>query len=338
MTAGRLPTVVVQTRRALVVAAAAALTGPRAWSAGTPKRIGLFTFPQLGTKPGAFSGFDIFFAGMRALGYEEGRDYVVVWKVTESTPEAFAVAAKEMAASGVDVVVTFTSTSTDALKNATSTIPIVFAGLNDPVRSGLVASLARPGGNITGFSAQNEEVSGRRVQLLRELLPSMESLAVLWTRDDITHGPELKLIESAARNIGVQVRLIEVRKIDDIESAFEQLQRLRPSAVLHLSAVGHTGPVLSALFGAAARARLPTLGSTRAEAAWGALLSYGADLDDLYRRRTAYVDLIMKGAKPADLPVQQPTKFEFIINLKTANELGVQIPIGLLGRADDIIR
>ena len=327
-----------QTRRALIFATAVVATSPRAWSADKPKRIGIFTQPHLGTKPGVFSGFDIFFAEMRALGYEEGKDYVVVWKVTEVSPEALTVAAREMVASGVDVIVTFSSVGTVAAKSATNTIPIVFAGLNDPVRSGLVASLARPGGNVTGFSAQNEELSSKRIDVFRQLLPAMDSLAVVWTRNDFTHGPELKLLESASRSVGVEVRPTEVRGFAEIDPTFEQLQRLRPSAVLILYSVWQDTSAIKALFGAASRALLPSMGANRLAAANGALLAYGADYDDLYRRRTAYVDRILKGANPADLPVQQPTKFDLIVNLKTAAAIRVRIPNDLLLRADDVIQ
>ena len=324
------------TRRRVMILAVAAVAAGRAWPAAKPRRIGLLAFAPR-PKPGVVPLFDGFLAGMRELGYEEDRDFTMEWKVTEGKPERYASAAAELVASRVDLILCFASPAALAAKSATSTIPIVFAGLNDPVTSGLVPSLARPGGNLTGLSGVDDELHGKRLSLLRELLPAVSNVVVLWSPDVVVHRHEVAQIETLARGLAIQVRPVELRRVEDVGPVFEQLERPRPGAVLVPAAAWHAYHS-AALFAAATRARLPAIGTERFHAVGGALLTYGADLADLARRAAGYVDKIFKGAKPADLPIQQPTKYDLLINLKTADAIGVTIPKDLLLRADEVIR
>jgi putative tryptophan/tyrosine transport system substrate-binding protein len=237
----------------------------------------------------------------------------------------------------VDLILASHSAAAFAAKHATSTIPIVITGLNDPVANGLVPSLSRPGGNITGFTSDDDELHSKRVGLLRELLPATRTVVVLWSPEAVVHRYEVEQIEAAAHKLAIQVRPIELRRPEDVGPVFEQLERLRPDAVFvpGMAWHAHQGAVL---FTAAAKARLPTIGAERFHVAAGALLTYGADQGDVWRRSAGYVDKIFKGAKPADLPIQRPTKFELLINMKTADAIGVSIPKLLLQRADEVIR
>ena len=224
-----------------------------------------------------------------------------------------------------------------AAKSATRSIPIVFCGVSDPVVSGLVPSLARPGGNLTGLANIDDELAGKRLGLLHELLPAVDTVAVLWNPDALIHGPEVAQIEAAARSRGLSARAIELRRPEDVGSVFERLKSLRPGAVLVLASTWH--PFHGALiFSTATAVRLPTVGAERYHATGGALLTYGANFADLSNRAAGYVDKIFKGAKPADLPIERPLRYDLLINMKTAEALGIRIPEVLLLRADEVIR
>jgi putative ABC transport system substrate-binding protein len=240
-------------------------------------------------------------------------------------------------ADGVDLFVCFTTAAAMAAKRATSTIPIVFSGVSDPVTSGLVPSLARPGGNLTGLSAVDDELHGKRLELLRELLPQAREVAVLWMPDLVVHRNELTQIEALAPRLGIRIRRVELNRVEDIAAVIPPLGRTRTDALFILPAPWHVYSSAE-LVTAATQARLPTIGVERYHHAGGALLTYGADIAALARRAAGYVDRIFKGAKPADLPVQQPQKFELLINLKTALALGVAVPSSLLSRADEVVR
>ena len=224
-----------------------------------------------------------------------------------------------------------------AAKRATSAIPIVFSGVSDPVTSGLVTSLARPGGNLTGLSAVDDELHGKRFELLRELLPQAREVAVLWMPDLVVNRNELTQIEALAPRLGIRIRRVELNRVEDIAAVIPPLGRTRTDALFILPAPWHVYSSAE-LVAAATQARLPSIGAERYHHAGGALLTYGADIAALARRAAGYVDRIFKGAKPADLPVQQPQKFELLINLKTALALGVAVPGSLLMRADEVVR
>jgi putative ABC transport system substrate-binding protein len=322
-------------RRLIVFGASAGIAlGVR--PADRPRRIGYLSyFPR--PSPGVVPLFDAFFAGMREQGYEEGRDYVMDWRHTGGKPEGFDANAVALVADGVDMFWCVTTVAATAAKRATSTIPIVFSGVSDPVTSGLVPSLARPGGNLTGLSAVDDELHGKRLELLRELLPRAREVAVLWMPLVASHRTELAQIEALAPRLGIRIRRVELNRVEDIAAVIPPLGRTRTDALFILPAPWHVYSSAE-LVAAATQARLPTIGAERYHHVGGALLTYGVDLAALTRRAAGYVDRIFKGAKPADLPVQQPQEFELLINLKTALALGVAVPSSLLSRADEVVR
>lgn len=322
-------------RRLIVLGAAAGVT-VGVWPVARPRRIGfLAVFPR--PSPGVAPQLDAFFAGMREQGYEEGRDYVMDWRHTGGKPEALDAHAVALVADGVDLFLCLTTAAATAAKRATSTIPIVFSGLSDPVTSGLVPSLARPGGNLTGLSAVDDELHGKRLELLRELLPQAREVAVLWMPDLVVNRNELTQIEALAPRLGIRIRRVELNRVEDIAAVIPPLGRTPTDALFMLPAPWHVFSSAE-LVAAATQARLPSIGVERYHHVGGALLTYGADLAAQARRAAGYIDRIFKGAKPADLPVQQPHKFELLINLKTALALGVAVPSSLLSRADEVVR
>jgi putative ABC transport system substrate-binding protein len=288
--------------RRLIVLGAAAGVAVGVWPADRPRRIGYLSFfPR--PSPGVVPIFDAFFAGMREQGYEEGRDYVMDWRHTGGKPEGFDANAVALVADGVDLFWCVTTVAAMAAKRATSTIPIVFSGVSDPVTSGLVPSLARPGGNLTGLSAVDDELHGKRLELLRELLPQAREVAVLWMPDMVTNRYELTQIEALAPRLGIRIRRVELNRVEDIVAVIPSLGRTPTDALFILPAGWHVYSSAE-LVAAATQARLPSIGAERYHHARGALLTYGADIAPLARRAAGYVDRIFKGAKPGELPVQ----------------------------------
>jgi putative tryptophan/tyrosine transport system substrate-binding protein len=304
-----------------------------AQQAGKVYRIGLLsTYETTGA-------WEPFLQGLRELGWAEGKNIVTERRFSEGKQERWRDLAAELVRLNVDVIVTLRTPATLAAKNATTTIPIVMAAVGDPVGAGLVGSLARPGGNITGLSLLNPATAGKRVELLKASVPGATRLAVLGLRDPANPWTELMVreIEGAARTLGMQLQRVEVEGPTDFEAAFGAATRGRAAALLVLEDAlmsAHT----PAIVGLAAKNRLPAAYGLRQFVDAGGLMSYGANAPDLLRRAATYVDKILKGAKPADLPVEQPTKFELVINLKTTKALGLTIPQSVLGRADEIIR
>jgi putative ABC transport system substrate-binding protein len=236
----------------------------------------------------------------------------------------------------VDVIVAEGAGAIRAAKNASATIPIVMAHVNDPIVLGLVASLSRPGGNITGNSNLSPELSGKRLELLKEVLPRMSRLAVLACRGEAMRT-SIKETEVAAQSLHMQIQLLEVKGPDEIESAFDAAKKQRADALVQIEATVFS-PHQQRIIDLATNARLPAMHNNRADVEAGGLMSYGPDRVDMNRRTAFFVDKILKGAKPADLPVEQPRKFEFAVNLKTAKQIGLTIPPNVLARADKVIR
>jgi putative ABC transport system substrate-binding protein len=282
---------------------------------------------------------EAFRQGLRDLGYVEGRNLVIEYRYAEGKFERFPALAAELVALKVDVIFAPTTPHALAAKQATRTLPIVFAAAADPVSSGLVTSLARPGGNVTGLSILGPELIGKGLELLTQAVPGVSRVAVLWQPGGIGKGTEkdmLKEAEVAARALGVRLQFVEARGPEDFDRAFSEMTRARAGALTVLTNTMFANE-RRRLVDLAAKNRLPAAYPWREGVDAGGLMSYGANLADLWRRAATYVDKILKGAKPADLPVEQPTKFELVINLKAAKALGMTIPQSLLQRADQVI-
>ena len=297
--------------------------------------------PRIGFLTTSPSGFprriEAFRQGLRELGYVEGKNIFIEWRYGEGKRDRMPAFAAELVRLKVDVIVTGGSGSTLAAKESTSTIPIVMAQDNDPVGSGVVASLARPGGNITGLSTLAPEISGKQLELLKEIVPRLIHAAVIGTSTNPGNTQRLKEIELAAGAFNVQLKYLDVLGSKDIETAFQAASKGHADALLVLG-----GAVLNShrtqVIQLAVKSRLPVIYGRRDYVEDGGLVSYGVSFTDLDRRAATYVDKILKGRKPADLPVEQPTKFEFIINLKAAKQIGLTIPPNVLARADRVIR
>jgi putative ABC transport system substrate-binding protein len=280
---------------------------------------------------------EAFRQGLRELGYVEGKNIVIEYPSAEEKPDHLPALVAELVRLKVDVIVTAGATSTRAAKEATSTIPIVMTNDGDPVASGFIASLARPGGNITGLSTLAPEISGKQLELLKETISKLSRVAVFGTSTRAGNAQALKEVELAAKGFGVKLQYLDVLGPKDIETAFRAASKGRAEAVLVM-----TSPVFNAhrtqLTDLAVKSRLPAIYPTPEFVQDGGLMTYGVNNTDLSRRAATYVDKILKGAKPADLPVEQPIKFEFIINLKAAKQIGLTIPPNVLARADRVIR
>ncbi len=302
-----------------------------------PKKV-----PRIGvlgstTRSSGAARIEAFRQGLRELGYVEGKNIVIEYRYAEGKTERFPDLAAELVRLKVDVIVTSGAGSTRPAKEATVTIPIVMAQGPDPVGSGFVASLARPGGNITGLSAMAPEISGKRLELLKEIVPKLSRVAVLGTSTTPGNAQLLREVELAAGAFKVQLQYLDVLDPRDIETAFREATKGRAGAVLTLSSsilFSHRTQIADL----ALKSRLPAVYSTSEYMEAGGLMSYGANFPDLARRAATYVDKILKGAKPADLPVEQPMKFELVINLKAAKQIGLTIPPNVLARADKVIR
>jgi putative ABC transport system substrate-binding protein len=275
-----------------------------------------------------------FIAGMRELGHVYGEHFITVARGSEGRPERFPALAAELVAERVDLIVA-TGGALPSLQRATSTIPIVMAATSDPVSQGLVQSLGRPGGNVTGLSLQTVETTGKRLELLREMVPGAAPLAVLWNQNQpgVLHW---HAAEAAARRRGWKLLSLMVREIDDAEDAIARAVAERAAAML-VAAAGIVFPHRARFTAQAARQRLPAMYDLRPYVDAGGLISYGPDINHVWRRAAGYADKILKGAKPGELPIEQPTKFELVINLKTAKALGLTIPQTLRLRADEVI-
>ena len=280
---------------------------------------------------------EAFRQGLREFGHIEGKNIVIEWRYAEGEPARLPALATELVRLKVDVIVTSGGTMTRAAKEATSVIPIVMAQDSDPVASGFIASLAHPGGNITGLSALSPELSGKRLELLKEIVPKLSRVAILGISTSPGYAQSKKETELAAGAFGVRLQYLDVLAQKDIEAAFRAAGKERADAVLVLPSTVFSSHRLQ-IVDLAVKSRLPAIYLMAEWVEDGGLMSYGVSFTDLFRRAATYVDKILKGAKPADLPVEQPTKFEFVVNLKTAKQIGLTIPPNVLARADKVIR
>jgi putative tryptophan/tyrosine transport system substrate-binding protein len=318
---------------ALGGAAAAWPLTARAQQAGKVYRIGF-----LGNSTAALEANLVgpFREGLRDLGYVEGQNILIEYRWAEGDYERFPALIAELIALKVDVIVTAGTPASLAVKKATTSIPLVMVAVGDPVATGLVASLGRPGGNITGLTSISSEMEGKRLELLREVVPKISYIAVLWNAASPIQVIEEIEVRAAAQILGMKVLSLGVRTIEEIEDALTTIVTERPGALLVLADrlfLHHRTRIMDF----AAQRRLPGVHAYRELVEAGGLMSYGPSYADMHRRAASYVDRILKGSKPADLPVQAPVKFELVINLKAAKALGIEIPPMLLARADEVI-
>jgi putative ABC transport system substrate-binding protein len=327
-------------RRFLLTSLAGALAAPLGAEAQQADKIARIGYLSLDVATSA-GNREAFLQGLRDLGYVEGRNVAIQYRDAKGKPERLPALAAELVALKVDVILAGGTPHALAAKQATRSLPIVFAGATDPVGNGLVTSLARPGGNVTGVSVfTQEELVGKRLELLKQAVPGVSRVAVLWqpgAYGERTEKEMLKGGEVAGRALGVRVQFVEARGPEDLDSAFSEMTRARAGALTVI-----TSSMLfnerRRLVDLAAKHRLPAVYTARDFVDAGGLMAYGQNVADFFRHAATYVDKILKGAKPADLPVEQPTKFELVINLKAATALGLTIPPALLQRADEVIR
>ena len=316
-------------REFITVLSATALAWPLAARARTPNGVVLIGFLGLERR------LEKFRQGLRDLGYVERRDIAIEYRPSDPADRLPGFAA-ELVTLNADVIVAGGSLAVRAAQQATRTIPIVMTGTSDPVGTGFVASLARPGGNITGLSLLSPELSGKRLAFLREIIKDLSRLAILLNSDDPAVVFSLRETEKAARASGMEISLVEARSREDLDGAFASIAKIRPEALVMLPASLMTR-YASRIAELALNSRMPTISYFREFPGGGGLMSYGPSLDDSARRAAVYVARILKGAKPSDLPVQQPTKFELVINLKTAKALHLSVPKRLSAIADELI-
>jgi ABC-type uncharacterized transport system substrate-binding protein len=304
----------------------------RAQQAGKVPTIG---FVGQSTRSATSEWTTAFVQRLRELGWIDARNLAIEYRWGEGRNERFAQIAAEFVRLKVDVIVTGATPPTIAAKQATSVIPIVFAVAGDPVGTGLVASLARPGGNVTGLSILGPDVAGKRIEILREILPSLRTVAILANIGNPLSVLELGEVQAAARTLALEVHTVEIQRAQDIAPAIEALNGRADALYVCIDGLMNTNRIrINTL---SLGARLPTMHGAREYVESGGLMSYGPNFPDLYRRAADYVDKILRGAKPGDLPIEQPTKFDFIINLTTAKALGLEVSPTLLARADEVI-
>ena len=323
-------------RRAFIAGMAAGLLAAplaaEAQQAGRVYRIGYLSYSSSASNPHLIEAFR---QGLRELGWVEGQNITIDSRFAEGRSDAVSDLAAELVRLKVDIIVVTSTPATAAAKNATKTIPVVIASAGDPVGLGLIANLARPGGNITGMT--HVDTSGKALELLKEIVPKVRHVALLWNPANPSHARAMESVKLTARSLGVQLQLLEAREPNQFDGAFAAMSKERAGALLVL-----TDSVFqrdrARLAGLAAKNRLPAMYERSEYVKAGGLISYGLNLSALFRQSATFVDKILRGAKPAGLPVQQPTKFELTINLKTAKALGLTIPPSVLARADEVIQ
>jgi len=317
-------------RRFLSTTVAGLLAAPRAAEAQPST-----TIPRIGLL-GDVTSWEPLRVGLRDLGYVEGKSIAFEERSSQGRNERFSGLASELVRLNVNIIVTWGTPATLAVKQATKTIPIVMAHVGDPLRSGLVANLAHPGGNVTGVTALGPGLAAKRLELLKEAVPNMSRVAFLWNPANPDQKSSFNEVQAGARALGVTLHSAEARSREELEQALAAMKQSHPSALLMTADAVHQR-YTSRIVAFTSETRLPAMYQLKEAVDRGGLMSYGASLPDLARRAAYFVDKILKGAKPGDLPVEQPTKFELVINLKTAKALGLTIPPSLLLRADQVI-
>jgi putative tryptophan/tyrosine transport system substrate-binding protein len=322
-------------RREFIILSGTVIAWPLAARAQRAGKLPTIGFLVAGTP----STYSLWFAALverlRELGWIEGRNVAIEYRWAEGRNERYAEIAAEFARLKVDVIVTVTTPAALAAKQATAVIPIVFAAVTDPVGTGLVASLARPGANVTGLSNQVSDTGGKKLEFLREVVPGLRRLAIMVNVNNPAVVLEKGEVQAAAPTFGLEIAISDIRRVEDIASAFDTLKGRVDALYVCADPLMNTHRVrINTL---ALGVRLPTMHGFREYVEAGGLMSYGANIPHLFRRSADYVDKILRGAKPADLPVEQPTKFDFVINLTTAKALGIEVPPTLLARADEVI-
>ncbi len=323
--------------RVAIPLAVALLASPQVADAQQSGKVPRIGFLSTGEASPPSPDLEAFRQGLHELGYNEGANIVLEYRYAEGKLERLPGLAADLVKVPVNVIVTATSPAIHAARQATTTIPIVFAVSGNPLATGYVASLARPGGNVTGLSIMADDLSAKRLELLRETVARVSRIAVLWNPDNGDMQSRMKEVRTAAKTLGVIIQSLEVRVPDDFAKAFAWEAQDRADALLVMAdplTIFHRDRIVED----AARLRLPAIYEVGAFVRVGGLLSYGPSISENFRRAATYVDKILKGAKPADLPVEQPTKFELVINLKTAKALGLTIPQSVLIRADEVIQ
>jgi len=297
------------------------------------------TVPRIGVLNATNAPFqrEALLQGLREFGYAEGKNIIIEYRSADGQIDRLPALAANLVRLKVDIIVAVNTPAAEAAKRATTTIPIVMAGGSDPVATGLVASFARPGGNITGLTIMNAETAGKRLELLKETRSSISSVAVLWNGNNPGTILVFKQTQLAAQQLGLQLQSLEVKSFNDLENAFKAATSGGANALVLLASTPIT-PHLKQIADFATNNRLPSIYDRRDFPEAGGLMSYGSNPADTYRRTAIYVDKILKGAKPADLPVERPTKLELVVNLKTAKQIGLTIPPNVLARADRVIK
>jgi len=303
-----------------------------------PKKLPRIGYLTVASRTGSAHLTEGLLQGLRELGYVEGQNIVIEYRWADGNFDRLPELAADLVRLKVDVIVTAVTQASLAAKNATATIPIVMVAVANPVDSGLIASLARPGANISGTSVMNDEVVGKQLELLKEILPKISRVAAMWNpANPVFQKLQLRAVEATARTLNVSLQKVEARDEDEIERAFKAVAKERTRA-LHVLPdpvfTTHRGQIADL----AIKYRLPTVSGTIEAAAAGMLMSYGPNFPESYRRAATYVDKILKGAKPADIAVERSTKFELVVNLKTAKQIGVTIPQMVLVKADKVIK
>jgi putative ABC transport system substrate-binding protein len=316
----------------LVLSSIGAPLAADAQQPGKLYRIGMLERTSTAINAANLEGFR---QGLRELGYVEGKNFVIEYRSADGRDERFSELASELIRLKVDLILTRGTPAALAAKNATGTIPVVMTGIGDPVGQGVVASLARPGGNVTGLSATTTEVYAKRVELLKELVPRAARIAALFNMSNPSIPPQWKEVETAARSLGIQPQLLDVRKPGDLGRAFDgAISQRADGLVVGLDTLTQANHRL--IVDLAAKRRLPAIYASMEFA--GGLITYGVNYPELYRRAASFVDRIFRGTKPAELPVEQPTKFELVVNMKTAKALGLTVPPSLLLRAHRVLQ
>lgn len=279
---------------------------------------------------------DSFREGLRELGYEEGRNIAIEYRWADGRYERFAALVAELIAAKVDVIVTAGTPAALAVKKATSTVPLVMVAVGDPVGTGLVPSLARPDGNLTGLSSVAPDLEGKRLELLREIVPSVSRIAVFINSVNPFHATSMRQAQNAGKTLGIKVQQYDIRKSEDLDGAFAAIRKERPDALLILAdrVFLHNR---ERIVDFTEEQRLPNVSAYKEVVEAGGLMSYGPSYEDMHKRAAIYVNKILKGAKPGNLPIEQPTKFTLVVNLKAAKALGISMPPAVLSRADDVI-